>query len=88
MCQHIDNILSDGELEANRTVKIFLTVREEGSRMVQRNRYKENKGYDRSKIAVAFNASTKGDQQWVRSQERKERYKQTESNNNNYRNQL
>ena len=57
-------------------------------RKEMRNRYKENKGYDRSKIAVAFNASTKGDQQWVRSQERKERYKQNESNNYNYRNQL
>lgn len=56
-------------------------------RKEMRNRYKENKGYDRSKIAVAFNASTKGDQQWVKSQERKERYKQNESNNNNYRNQ-
>ena len=35
--QHIDNILSDGELEANRTVKNFLTVREEGNRKVQRD---------------------------------------------------
>lgn len=30
--QHIDNILKDGELDENRTVKDFLTVREEGSR--------------------------------------------------------
>ena len=35
--QHIDNILADGELEANRTVKNFLTVREEGKRKVQRD---------------------------------------------------
>ena len=35
--QHIDNILKDGELDENRTVKDFLTVREEGSRKVQRN---------------------------------------------------
>lgn len=35
--QHIDNILADGELEANRTVKNFLTVREEGNRTVQRD---------------------------------------------------
>ena len=34
--QHIDNILADGELEANRTVKNFLTVREESKRKVQR----------------------------------------------------
>lgn len=27
--QHIDNILNDGELDANRTVKDFLTVRQE-----------------------------------------------------------
>ncbi len=35
--QHIDNILSDGELAENRTVKNFLTVREEGKRKVQRD---------------------------------------------------
>ena len=35
--QHIDNILADGELDANRTVKNFLTVREEGKRKVQRD---------------------------------------------------
>lgn len=37
-------------------------------------RYKANKGNDRSKITTAFNASIKGDQQWVKSQIRKERY--------------
>ena len=50
-------------------------------RKEMRDRYKENKGYDRSKIATAFNASTKGDQQWVTSQIRKEQYANT---NNNY----
>lgn len=35
--QHIDNIFADGELDANRTVKNFLTVREEGNRKVQRD---------------------------------------------------
>lgn len=35
--QHIDNILSDGELDENRTVKNLLTVREEGKRKVQRD---------------------------------------------------
>ena len=35
--QHIDNILNDGELDVNRTVKEFLTVRQEGNRQVQCN---------------------------------------------------
>ena len=35
--QHIDNILADGELEENRTVKNFLTVRQEGKRQVHRD---------------------------------------------------
>lgn len=35
--QHIDNILTDGELEGNRTVKNFLTVRKEGKRQVRRD---------------------------------------------------
>ncbi len=34
--QHIDNIFKDGELEENRTVKDFLTVRQEGNRTVKR----------------------------------------------------
>ena len=34
--QHIDNILADGELDENLTVKNFLTVRQEGKRQVQR----------------------------------------------------
>ncbi|MBO4719852.1 MAG: hypothetical protein J5658_08275 [Prevotella sp.] len=43
-------------------------------RKEMRERYKANKGYDRSKIATAFNASIKMDQQWVKSQVRKEQY--------------
>ncbi len=35
--QHIENILKDGELDAERTVKDFLTVRQEGNRQVQRS---------------------------------------------------
>jgi hypothetical protein len=35
--QHIDNIFADEELDKNRTVKNFLTVREEGKRKVQRD---------------------------------------------------
>ena len=35
--QHIDNILIDGELSNNRTVKEFLIVRQEGNRQVKRN---------------------------------------------------
>ena len=35
--QHIEHILLDGELEESRTVKDFLTVRQEGNRQVQRN---------------------------------------------------
>lgn len=35
--QHIDNILNDGELDQNRTVKDFLTVRQEGKRLVRRS---------------------------------------------------
>ena len=34
---HIENILKDGELDPNRTVKDFLTVRQEGNRQVRRN---------------------------------------------------
>lgn len=43
-------------------------------RKEMRGRYKANKGFDRSKIATAFNASIKMDQQWVKSQVRKEQY--------------
>lgn len=35
--QHIDNILKENELDEHRTVKDFLTVRQEGKRKVQRN---------------------------------------------------
>lgn len=48
-------------------------------RKEMRERYKADKNGDRLKITQAFNVSTKGDQQWVLSQKRKERYR----NNNN-----
>ena len=35
--QHVENILNDEELDETRTVKKFLTVRQEGNRQVQRN---------------------------------------------------
>lgn len=54
-------------------------------RKEMRDRYKENQSYDRSKIAAAFSVSTKGDQQWVKSRERKERYGNSSSNNNKWR---
>ena len=43
-----------------------------------RERYKDNR--DRVIIEMAFNASTKSDQQWVKSQIRKERYGNTGNN--------
>ena len=49
-------------------------------RKEMRERYKTDKGLDRSKIAAAFNASTKGDQQWVKSQVRKEQYGDSNKN--------
>ena len=49
-------------------------------RKEMRERYKANKGFDRSKIASAFNASSKGDQQWVKSQIRKEQYGDSNKN--------
>ncbi len=53
-------------------------------RKEMRDRYKENKGYDRSKIAAAFNSSTKSDQQWVTSQIRKERYGNANNNDSQW----
>ena len=44
-----------------------------------RERYKAGK--DKQKIVSIFNASTKSDQQWVKSQIRKERYGESSSNN-------
>lgn len=41
------------------------------------NRYKDNKDGDRAKISTALNTSTKGDQAWLKSQIRKERYGDT-----------
>ena len=37
ICQYIEHILIDGKLEENRTVKDFLTVRQEGNHQVQHN---------------------------------------------------
>ena len=44
-----------------------------------RERYKDNR--DRVMIEIAFNASTKSDQQWVKSQIRKGQYGNTGNNN-------
>lgn len=49
-------------------------------RKEMRERFKQNKGMDRRKIADAFNVSLKSDQQWVKSQIRKEQYDATHSN--------
>ena len=49
-------------------------------RKEMRERYKQGNGGDRWMIAEDFNKATKSDQQWVRSQERKERY----GNSNGY----
>lgn len=43
-------------------------------RKEMRDRYKRNKGEEKHKITIAFNKSTKGDQQWIKSQERKAEY--------------
>lgn len=48
------------------------------SREELRERFKEGK--DKQKIACAFENSTKGDQQWVKSQIRKERYGNSNDN--------
>ncbi|MBN2685578.1 MAG: virulence RhuM family protein, partial [Pontiellaceae bacterium] len=37
ICMHIRNVYEEGELRPEATVKKFLTVRQEGSRQVQRN---------------------------------------------------
>jgi hypothetical protein len=49
-------------------------------RKEMRERFKANKGSDRSKISIAFNTALKSDKQWVLSQIRKEKY--GDSNNN------
>ena len=50
-------------------------------RKEMRERFRQNKGMDRRKISEAFNGSLKSDQQWVRSQIRKEQYETKYSNN-------
>ena len=47
-------------------------------RKEMRERYKANR--DRQKIAIAFNNATKSDQQWVKWQIRKERYRDSGNN--------
>ena len=44
------------------------------ARIEMHNRYKRNKGNERALIKQAFNISTKADQQWIKSQERREEY--------------
>ena len=51
-------------------------------RKEMRERFKQNKGNDRRLVGDAFNASLKSDQQWVKSQIRREQYGDT--NNKNY----
>lgn len=51
-------------------------------RKEMRERFKQNKGSDRILVTNTFNVSLKSDQQWVKSQIRKERY--GNSNGNNY----
>lgn len=42
------------------------------ARKEMQDRYKKNMGNERALIKLAFNASTKADQQWVKSQEKRE----------------
>ena len=42
------------------------------ARKEMNDRYKRNKGNERALIKQAFNNSTKADQQWIKSQERRE----------------
>ena len=63
-----------GEFKDKRCGNIALIRKE------MRERFKQNKGTDRRKISEAFNASLKSDQQWVRSQIRKEQYEATHCN--------
>ena len=44
------------------------------ARKEMHNRYKRNKGDEKAKIKQAFLSSTKTDQQWIKSQERREEY--------------
>ena len=80
--ERIKNLDTDALIEEFRDKKSgnVALIRKE-----MRDRYKENQNYDRSKIAAAFSASTKGDQQWVKSQVRKERYVNNKYNNNQWR---
>ena len=44
------------------------------ARKEMHDRYKRNKGNERALIKQAFNNSTKADQQWIKSQERREEF--------------
>ena len=44
------------------------------ARKEMHDRYKRNKGDEKAKIKQAFLISTKADQQWIKSQERREEY--------------
>ena len=73
------------DLDTDALVKEFKDKKSGNVALIRKemhNRYKENKGNDRAKISAALNASTKGDQAWVKAQIRKERY--GNSGNNNY----
>ena len=47
------------------------------ARKEMHERYKRNKGDERAKIRQAFNSATKADQQWLKSQDRREEYERT-----------
>ena len=47
------------------------------ARKEMHERYKQNKGDERVKIRQAFNNATKADQQWLKSQDRREEYERT-----------
>lgn len=47
------------------------------ARKEMHERYKRNKGDERQKIRQALSAATKADQQWLKSQDRREEYERT-----------
>lgn len=51
--QHIHNIINDGELDTERTVKDFLTVRQEDKRQVYRPRSPEKTSKNPIKIFIS-----------------------------------
>jgi len=75
--ERIRNLTTDALIEEfqNKKSGNVALIRKE-----MRERFKENRQYDRSKIADAFNDSTKSDKQWVKSQVRKEQYEKLYNN--------